>query len=89
MSTVAIIPARGGSKGITDKNLQPVGGIPLIARAIHSALASKSIDEVYVSTDSDRIAEAARSAGAGVITRPDDISGDTASSESAILNAIS
>ena len=88
MSTVAIIPGRGGSKGITDKNLQPVGGIPLIARAIHSALASPAIDEVYVSTDSDRIAEAARSAGAGVINRPDDISGDTASSESAILHAI-
>jgi N-acylneuraminate cytidylyltransferase len=88
VSTVAIIPARGGSKGITDKNLQPVGGIPLIARAIHSALASPAIDEVYVSTDSDRIAEAARAAGAGVITRPGDISGDTASSESAILHAI-
>jgi len=85
---VAIIPARGGSKGITDKNLQPVGGISLIARAIHSALASPAIDEVYVSTDSDRIAEASRAAGAGVITRPDDISGDTASSESAILHAI-
>jgi len=88
VSTVAIIPARGGSKGITDKNLQPVGGISLIARAIHSALASPAIDEVYVSTDSDRIAEAARDAGAGVITRPDKISGDTASSESAILHAI-
>ena len=85
---MAIIPARGGSKGITDKNLQPVGGISLIARAIHSALASPAIDEVYVSTDSDRIAEAARDAGAGVITRPDKISGDTASSESAILHAI-
>jgi len=86
---VAIIPARGGSKGITDKNLQPVGGVPLITRAIRSALASPAIDKVYVSTDSERIAEAAQSAGAGVITRPDDISGDTASSESAILHAIS
>jgi len=85
---VAIIPARGGSKGITDKNLQPVGGIPLIARAIRSALASPAIDEVYVSTDSDRIAEAARVAEVGVIARPEDISGDTASSESAILHAI-
>jgi YrbI family 3-deoxy-D-manno-octulosonate 8-phosphate phosphatase len=89
VSTVAIIPARGGSKGITDKNLQPVGGIPLITRAIQSALASPAIDEVYVSTDSDRIAEAALASGAGVITRPDDISGDTASSESAVLHAIS
>ena len=88
MSTVAIIPARGGSKGITDKNLQPVGGIPLVTRAIKAAQAADGIDEVYVSTDSDRIAEAAQAAGAGVIARPADLSGDTASSESAILHAI-
>ena len=85
---MAIIPARGGSKGITDKNLQPVGGIPLVTRAIQAAQAADGIDEVYVSTDSDRIAEAAQAAGAGVIARPADLSGDTASSESAILHAI-
>ncbi len=88
MSTVAIIPARGGSKGITDKNLQPVGGIPLVTRAIQAAQAADGIDEVYISTDSERIAAVAQAAGAGVIARPDDISGDTASSESAILHAI-
>lgn len=88
MSTVAIIPARGGSKGILDKNLQPVHGIPLVARAVRSAVASLQIDEVYVSTDSNRIASAAEANGARVITRPDDLSGDEASSESALLHAI-
>jgi YrbI family 3-deoxy-D-manno-octulosonate 8-phosphate phosphatase len=88
MSTVAIIPARGGSKGITDKNLQPVHGVPLVVRAIRAATMASSIDAVYVSTDSERIAAVSRSNGAEVITRPDDISGDTASSESAILHAI-
>ena len=88
MSTVAIIPARGGSKGILDKNLQPVHGIPLVARAVRSAVASLQIDEVYVSTDSNRIASVAEANGARVITRPDDLSGDEASSESALLHAI-
>ena len=88
MSTVAIIPARGGSKGILDKNLQPVHGIPLVARAVRSAVASLQIDEVYVSTDSSRIASVAEANGARVITRPDDLSGDEASSESALQHAI-
>ena len=88
MSTVAIIPARGGSKGILDKNLQPVHGIPLVARAVRSAVAAVHIDQVYVSTDSSRIASVAEANGAKVINRPASISGDEASSESAILHAL-
>lgn len=88
MTTVAIIPARGGSKGITDKNLQPVHGVPLVVRAIRTARDCLTIDEVVVSTDSERIARVAENNGARVITRPDDLSGDEASSESALLHAI-
>ncbi|AVG24560.1 N-acetylneuraminate cytidylyltransferase [Pontimonas salivibrio] len=88
MSTVAIIPARGGSKGIPDKNLQPVYGVPLVARAIRSALATRGIDRVFVSTDTERIASVAQSNGATVINRPPEISGDEASSESAVLHAL-
>jgi len=88
VTTVAIIPARGGSKGITDKNLQPVHGVPLVVRAIRSAKDAVMIDEVIVSTDSERIARVAENNGARVITRPDDLSGDEASSESALLHAI-
>ena len=85
---MAIIPARGGSKGITDKNLQPVHGVPLVTRAIRSALGAIHIDRVYVSTDSERIAAVAESAGAHVIKRPHDLADDTASSESAVLHAL-
>ena len=88
MSTVAIIPARGGSKGILDKNLQPVHGVPLVARAVRSAVAAVQIDQVYVSTDSSRIASVAEANGAKVINRPATLSGDEASSESAILHAL-
>lgn len=86
--TVAIIPARGGSKGVPGKNVARVGGIPLVARAVRAALASAAIDLVVVSTDDDAIAAAARAAGARVIDRPAEISGDQASSESALLHAL-
>ncbi|WP_247631144.1 acylneuraminate cytidylyltransferase [Microbacterium croceum] len=85
--TVAIIPARGGSKGVPRKNLQRVGGIALVARGVRSALAA-GIERVVVSTDDDEIAGVAASAGARVMRRPAEISGDTASSESAILHAL-
>ena len=88
MSTVAIIPARGGSKGIKDKNLQPVSGVPLVARAIRSALGTVTIDTVYVSTDTERIASVAETNGAEVIKRPAELSGDEASSESALIHAL-
>lgn len=85
---IAIIPARGGSKGIPRKNLQRVGGVPLIGRAILSARAVPGIDRVLVSTDDEEIAAVAREWGAGIVARPAEIAGDTASSESALLHAL-
>lgn len=70
------------------KNLREVGGVPLVARAVASALESRLIDALYVSTDDAGIAAAARAAGAEVIDRPAELSGGTASSESALLHAL-
>ncbi|ROO90050.1 N-acylneuraminate cytidylyltransferase [Actinocorallia herbida] len=83
-----MIPARGGSKGVPGKNLARVGGVPLVTRAIRAALAARTVETVLVSTDDREIAEVARAAGARVVERPDELSGDTASSESAVLHAI-
>jgi YrbI family 3-deoxy-D-manno-octulosonate 8-phosphate phosphatase len=87
MRVFAFIPARGGSKGIAKKNLQPVAGIPLVVRCVQAALRAASVHAVFVSTDDDEIAQAATAAGAEVIRRPADISGDRASSEAAVLHA--
>ena len=84
---VAVIPARGGSKGVPGKNTAPVGGVPLVARAVAAALAA-GIADVRVSTDDAAIAAIARAAGAGVIDRPADLAADTASSEAALLHAL-
>ncbi|HWI31137.1 MAG TPA: acylneuraminate cytidylyltransferase [Microbacterium sp.] len=86
--TVAVIPARGGSKGVLRKNLRRVGGLTLVARAIRAAQAAPSIDLVVVSTDDDEIAATAEEWGAAVIRRPAELSGDTAASESALLHAL-
>lgn len=86
--TVAIIPARGGSKGVPRKNVRRVGGVPLVERAVRSALAASGIDLVVVSTDDDEIAAVGAAAGARIVRRPAEISGDTASSESAILHVL-
>ncbi|HZU92676.1 MAG TPA: acylneuraminate cytidylyltransferase [Microbacterium sp.] len=88
MTTAAIIPARGGSKQVPRKNVQRVGGVPLVARAVHAALAADGIDIVAVSTDDAEIAAIGEAAGARIIRRPAEISGDTATSESAILHAL-
>jgi len=85
---LAVIPARGGSKGLPRKNVQPVGGVPLVARAVRAALGASHVSRVVVSTDDPEIAAAARAAGSDIIHRPQDISGDTASSESALLHAL-
>ena len=87
MHTVAVIPARGGSKGLKNKNIYPVAGKPLLAWTILQALASTSIERVFVTTDDQTIAEVASEYGAEVIVRPPELSGDKATSESAIIHA--
>lgn len=77
MKNIAIIPARGGSKRIPEKNIQLFGGLPLLIHSIQYALAnSEIIDAVYVSTDNESIKSIALSNGANVIDRPAHISGD-------------
>ncbi|NUR83099.1 MAG: NTP transferase domain-containing protein, partial [Nonomuraea sp.] len=88
MRVLAVVPARGGSAGVPLKNLAPVGGIPLVARAVRTCLRADLIDAVVVSTDHAGIAEAAREAGADVVERPAELSGPLASSESAVLHAL-
>jgi N-acylneuraminate cytidylyltransferase len=86
--TLAVIAARGGSKGIPNKNLIDICGKPLLAWTVMQAAAAKGVDAVAVSSDSDQILAAAEAAGAIGVRRPDDISGDLASSESAWLHAL-
>ncbi|MFE4623363.1 cytidylyltransferase domain-containing protein [Streptomyces mirabilis] len=85
---LAVIPARGGSKGVPAKNLLPVGGVPLVARAVRECRATRLVTDVVVSTDDQAIAAAAREAGAEVVLRPAAIAGDTATSEAAVLHAL-
>ncbi|MEU5886572.1 acylneuraminate cytidylyltransferase [Streptomyces sp. NPDC047461] len=85
---LAVIPARGGSKGVPAKNLAPVGGVPLVSRAVRECLATRFVTDVVVSTDDQAIAAAAREAGAEVVLRPAAIAGDTATSEAAVLHAM-
>lgn len=88
MSCALIIPARAGSKGVPLKNIRHLVGLPLIAHMIKAAQNAQSVDRIYVSTDGDDIAAVALKYGAEVIRRPDEISGDVAPSEDAILHAL-
>jgi CMP-N,N'-diacetyllegionaminic acid synthase len=85
---IAIIPARGGSKGIKHKNLRLLGGKPLIVHTIDAALGARSIARVVVSTDSDTIARTAESAGAEVLRRPAALASDTATTAAVIRHAL-
>jgi len=74
---LAVVPARGGSKGIRLKNLRALGGVSLVARAGMIAARTPSIDRAVVSTDHDEIAAAAKKAGlAAPFRRPEELSGD-------------
>ncbi|MEU2245437.1 acylneuraminate cytidylyltransferase [Streptomyces sp. NPDC019224] len=95
-TVLAVIPARGGSKGVPAKNLARVGGVPLVARAVRACLASGEVTDVVVTTDAPAAAEAARAAAEALgesgrlhcVQRPEDIAGDTATSEAAVLHAL-
>ena len=85
MRTVSLLPARGGSKGIPNKNIAPLNGKPLIYYAIQASLNSES-QETWVSTDNDEIKRVSIECGARVIDRPAEISKDYSQSEEALLH---
>lgn len=86
---LAIIPARGGSKGLPGKNVRMMCGKPLIAWTIEKALGSCTLDEVMVTTDSEEIAAIASSFGAAVpFLRPAELASDTASSYDTVIHAL-
>ena len=87
-TVLAVIPARGGSRGVPGKNTAVVGGVPLVARAVRACRAARLVTDVVVSTDDRGIAAAARAAGARVVTRPPELAGDAAPSEAAVLHAL-
>ena len=89
IKTIAVICARGGSKGLKKKNLRLLNGEPLIGRVIRHAQESKSIDNIIVTTDDDDIANAAREFGAEVpFVRPKEISGDLTTTEETLKHAL-
>jgi len=87
--TLALIPARGGSKGLPGKNLKPLLGKPLVAWSIEAARLSPSIDSILLSTDNKKIAEVGEAEGARVpFMRPLNLSSDAASSIDVVLHAL-
>ena len=85
---LAVVIGRAGSKGLPRKNALPVAGVPMIARTIRFARASRSIGRVVVSTDGDEIAAIARDEGAEVVLRPAALASDTATVDSAVRHAV-
>tara|TARA_Y100001960_G_C14635627_1_gene808121 strand:- start:292 stop:981 length:690 start_codon:yes stop_codon:yes gene_type:complete len=88
MKIISVIPARGGSKSIPKKNLIDFLGEPLISTTIKQSLLSKKINRTIVSTDDKEISKISKINGAEVIQRPTSISGDKASTESALLHTL-
>lgn len=81
---VAIVPARGGSKGVPHKNRRRVAGLPLISYTLRSAKGAASLDRIVVTTDDPEIAAIARGEGAEVVERPAEIAGD----DSPVIHAV-
>ena len=85
MKIVSVILARGGSKGIHNKNIIDLKGKPLIQYSIEESLSSNA-DETWVSTNCLRIKDISQKCGANVLDRPEEIATDTSSSEEALLH---
>lgn len=85
---LGLIPARGGSKGVPNKNIKTIFGKPLILWTIERAKESKRLDHIVVSTDSEKIAAIAREAGAEVLIRPEKLATDTASTQDVMVHAL-
>ena len=87
-SIIAIIPARGGSKGVPGKNIKDLCGKPLIVWTIEAALRSSYIDTVLVTSDDDDILKISEAAGAKIIKRPSNLATDESPSMDAVLHAL-
>jgi len=87
-NVLSIILARGGSKGIIKKNLQIVGGLPMVVHSINQSIESKIINRVVVSTDDEDIDRISKKYGAEVIERPAEISSDKSPSEDALKHVL-
>lgn len=85
---LAIIPARGGSKGLPKKNIIDLAGKPLIAWTIETSLSSKYITKTIVSSDSDEILEVSKQYGSFILKRPIEFASDTSSSEVVVKHAM-
>ncbi len=89
MKILAVIPARGGSKGIPRKNIYPLLGKPILEYTIECIIAAAVCEDIVVSTDSNDIMDVAQNyKQIVVVPRPTDISGDTASTEDALIHAL-
>lgn len=89
MKTIAIIPARGGSKRIPEKNIQLLGGIPLLVHSIRYVQANANlIDDIIVSTDDATIKKTALQYGVKVIDRPEQLSGDLEPTVTALIHVL-
>ena len=90
MQCGALIPLRGGSKGIKDKNIKLINGKPLCNYILEECLNSKKINKIWVSTDSLKIIEVVQSLSSNIniIKRPDELAQDTSSTESALLHSL-
>lgn len=87
--TLALITARGGSKGLPRKNVLPAAGKPLIAWTVHAALAATTVGRVVLSSDDDEIIEAAATAGCDIpFRRPPELATDEASSMDVVFHAL-
>ncbi len=89
-NVVGLITARGGSKGVPNKHLREVGGVPLVQWTVEAATGARHLDRVIVSTDCEDIARVCRDAGAEIpFMRPDELARDDSTHDSVVLHALS
>src|SRR6185436_6736862 len=88
MTTVAVILARAGSRGLPDKCVLPLCGRPVLAYTISHAQQSKFVDSILLSTDSPKAAAIGAGAGVYIVDRPEELATDTATSQDATRHAV-
>jgi N-acylneuraminate cytidylyltransferase/CMP-N,N'-diacetyllegionaminic acid synthase len=88
LDIIAIVPARGGSKRLTNKNVLPLAGKPLLKWTLDAAIASGAIDLIAITSDDDKVLAIARDSGVEAIARPAALATDTATTVDAIIHAI-